>query len=569
VAQKIVTDGAAEPMARTANLINRKGRWYFNRAYPKTLWPVTGSAPFRISLGTDSLESAQRQRGVAEQRYWAAVDAARRKVGETQPRLLSDIEAVGIVSRWFVERNNLLDDSHLHEPTPVNGHTAAVEDGEYGVAANTRRLGMSDVQGFAKLADRILAAEGIKADPSSKGYASMLQLLARANKELGLIDLARLKGDFGYRPADPVFRAALTDTPATVRTVSDLITAYRADREPGWSQSTRISYDPVWRLLQDSLGERRDVATLTREDGRMLFEMVKGLPRGLGKVAALRGLTVPQAVKRAKELNLPTLAPKSINDIYLGFLKAIFRWAVAEQWMTTNPVDGLTVKDEVAAADKRDPFTPEQLASIFSGAPWMPRDERPRGKPLHFWGPLLGLFHGMRRGEIAQLEVADVTTVHGHHVILVRAGDGKRLKTQNARRMLPVHPELVRMGFLAFVQQQRRDGGTQLFPGEQANMRGQWGDALSDWFQRLVKARKIEGTKLGMHSLRHNWQDQLREAGLHGTAIGQELAGRSKGGDVSSNYGSGFATASLAEAVAKITYPGVDLSHLYVAPPEA
>ncbi|PTD25185.1 hypothetical protein CV103_06375 [Sphingomonas fennica] len=517
-----------------------------------------------MSLQTDSLELAQRRRSEADQQYWAAVDAGRKKLGEAHPRPLTDIEAVGIVSRWFAERNRELDEGHLHEPTPAEGWDAAVQGSEFGIAEATRRLGASDIQAFAPLAERVLEAEGIKADPSSRGYTALLQLLARANKELSLLDLARLRGDFGYRPADPVMLAALEAKPAPRRTIADLITTYRADKEAGWSPSTRTSYEPIWRLLKETLGETRPVPSLTRDDGRTLFETVKGLPRGLGKIVALRGLTVPQAVEKGRELGLPTLAPKSINDIYMGFLKSIFGWAVAEQWLSTNPVEGLRVKDDVADAEKRDPFTVAQLVSLFADTPWSPRDETPRGKPLHFWGPLLGLFHGMRRGEIAQLDVADVTKIDGYDVILVRGGDTKRLKTVNARRMLPVHPELVRMGFLAFVQRQRKTGKTQLFPGEAANERGQWGDGLSDWFQRRVKALGLTGVKLGMHSLRHNWQDRLREAGLHGTAIGQELAGRSKGGDVSSNYGSGFATATLAEAVEKIRYPELDMSHLYV-----
>lgn len=76
---------------------------------------------------------------------------------------------------------------------------------------------------------------------------------------------------------------------------------------------------------------------------------------------------------------------------------------------------------------------------------------------------------------------------------------------------------------------------------------------------RLLKARKISGTKLGLHSFRHNFQDALREAGLHGTGIGQELAGRSKGGDTSNNYGSQYPTRQLAEAVSNVVYPGVVL----------
>jgi phage tail sheath gpL-like len=69
-----------------------------------------------------------------------------------------------------------------------------------------------------------------------------------------------------------------------------------------------------------------------------------------------------------------------------------------------------------------------------------------------------------------------------------------------------------------------------------------------------------------MHSFRHNWQDRVRAAGLHGTAIAQELAGRSKKGSVSDQYGKGnFPAEMLAEAIAKITYPDLDLSHLHLS----
>lgn len=553
-------------MASKVHLIHRKGRWYFNRRFPKDLWPITGSSPFRLSLQTDSLELAQRRRPEADQRYWAAVDAARKRLGESFPRPLTDIEAVGIVSRWFAERNRELDEGHLHDPTPAEGWEAAVHGNEFALADTTRRLGMSDVEAFAPLAKRVLEAEGINADPSSKGYVTLLQLLARANKELSAIDLARLRGDFGYRPADPIMLAALDTKPQPKRTIADLIAAYEADKADGWSPSTKSAYVPVWRLLKDTLGSSRDVTTLTREDGRALFEMVKALPRGLGKVKALAGLPVPQAVEEAKRLRLATISPKTINGSYMGLLASAFGWAVKEQWLTANPVSGLTVTDAVDDADKRDPFTTAQLKVIFGAAPWSPRDEAPRGKPLHFWGPLIALFHGMRRGEIAQLNVADIETLDGVPVMHIRPGDdGQRVKTKAGRRVMPIHPELQRMGFLAFVEKQRRAKSRQLFPGEAANERGQWGDGLTDWFLRLVKALGLSGTKLGMHSLRHNFEDRLREAGLHGTALGQTLAGRSKGKDTSSAYGSGFSTTTLADALAKVSYPDLDLSHLYVA----
>lgn len=555
-------------MARTSNLIRRRGRWYFNKAYPKELWPVVGRSPFRLALNTDAIEQAQRMRGHAEQRYWAAVDAARKKLGEVAPRPLSEVEAVAIVSRWFLQRNDELDRGHLHQPTPPEGWQDAVNGNEVSIADATRRLGMNEIAAFAPLAARVLEGEGIKVDPDSAGYRTMLQLLVRANKELARMDLARLQGDFGYRPADPVFLSALDAPPTPKRTINDLIEAYEREKAPGWAPPTKAAHGPVWRVLRDVLGASRDVATITRDDGRRLFETVKALPKGLAKIRALTGLTVPQAVERGARDRLPVIGPKTVNGSYMAFLSSAFSWGVKEQWLQANPVAGLTVVDPVDEADKRDPFSLEQLTTIFAGAPWSPRDPAPRGKPLHFWGPLLALFHGMRRSEIAQLGTGDVIVVDGVTVMRLRkdAETGRRVKTKHGRRIIPVHAELQRMGFLAFVEEQRRAGDAQLFPGSAPNSNGQWGDGFSDWFTRLLETRKVTGQRLGLHSFRHNFEDRLRAAGLKGSDIGKALAGRARqgGGDSGDTYGSGYAATQLAEALALIHYPGLDLSHLHV-----
>ncbi len=556
----------APELPRKSYLITRKGRWCYNRAYPKDLWPIVGKAPFRLALNTDSLEQAQRLRGHAEQRYWAAVDAARKRQGEVAPRALTPIEAEAIASRWFLQRNAELDASHLHEPTPEEAMEDVHRDYDYGEHDLTRRLSRGDLQEFGALAARVLEAEGVMVDESSPGYRVLLQMLARANKELGRIDRARLQGDFGFRPTDPVFLAALSAPPTPKRTIADLIEAYEGEKAARWSPSTKAAHGPVWRLLKEVLGSSRDVATISREDGRRLFETVKALPKGLVKIKALAGLPLPTAIERAAKDGLPVIGPKTVNGSYMAFLSSAFGWAVKEQWLQSNPVAGLTVADNVDAADKRDPFTSEQLTTIFNGAPWYPRDPSPRGKPLHFWGPLLALYHGMRRGEIAQLSVADVQEVDGVMVMLVRPGqDGQRVKTKASRRMLPVHPELQRMGFLAFVAEQRRGRQKQLFPGEEANSNGQWGDGFSDWFTRLLASREVTGQRLGLHSFRHNFEDRLRAAGLRGSDIGKALAGRARqgGNDSGDTYGSGYAAPQLAEALRSIVYPDLDLSHLY------
>lgn len=565
MAHNSVTYEGSEHVSRKANLILRKGRWYFNKAYPKDLWATLGRSPFRVSLQTDSLDVALRRRPDAERRYYAAVDNARTGQAALKPIPFSEFDAVTVVGRWFRDETNRRT-GNIEEMQESWYDLDEVLDQINDEESDARQaLSENDIATVAPIARQLLQAGGFQLEWKSAAFKKLLRLLLRGQRELRVLERARVLGDYGTKPSDPFFQQAYSNAEqAPNRTMKDLIEAHRADKVLSLTSSTQSAYLPVWRVMNDILGERRDLSTIKREDGRQLFQAVQRLPRGLGKLKALAGLSVSDAIKQGEKLGLPTIAPKTINGSYMGYLSSIFGWAVREQWMATNPVEGLNVKDFVAEADKRDPFTIEQLQKIFSVAPWSPREEWPRGKPLHFWGPLIALFLGMRRGEIAQLDVSDVTKADEWDVILVRHGGRKRLKTDAARRVIPVHPELLRLGFLRYVDERRKSGEAKLFPGEVENSRGQWGDGLSDWFIRLIANQDITGTKLGMHSFRHNWQDRLREAGLHGTAIGQELAGRSKGGDASNNYGSGSSTKSLAQAVAKINYPELDLSHLAV-----
>jgi integrase len=565
VAHKSVTYEGAPEVARKSYLIPRNGRWYYNRAYPKSLWAVVGRSTFRIALGTSSLDEAQRQRGFAEQRYWAAVDEARHKLETVRPRQLSESEAVAIVSRWFAQRNRELDHDHLHDPTPAEGWKDAVAGNVFTVAYTTDRLGTNQIDAFAPLAARVLEAEGVEADTRSPAYRTLLQLLVRANKELAAIDLARLKGDFGYKPSDPMMLAAL-DAPATRQhTVADLIREYQASKEQKrrWSQSTITAHKPVYRLLRETFGDTRELRTIAREDGRHLFNMIVGMPMNLGKKKELEGLTVPQAVEKARALGLPTIGPKTINGSYVTFVKAMFKWAVTEGWMGRNPLDGdFRVADDVAEHEKRDAFQPQQLKVLFSASPWDGSYDRMGPKAGKFWIPLLCLFHGLRLGEAAGMHVEDITEREGYPVFHLRAFDGRSSKTKGSRGLLPIHPELIRIGFLGYVEQRRRAKAVGLFPDVSTSKNGKVGAKTGEWFARLVREHGLVGTKLTMHSFRHSFEDRLREDEVpERTALA--LSRRTERGS-RGVYGDGLSVASRARWMATLAYPELDLTHLHV-----
>lgn len=68
---------------------------------------------------------------------------------------------------------------------------------------------MNDIEAFAPLAARVLDGEGVTAERTGPGYTALLQMLVQANKELAAMDLARLRGGFGYLYNSAAFRANL------------------------------------------------------------------------------------------------------------------------------------------------------------------------------------------------------------------------------------------------------------------------------------------------------------------------------------------------------------------------
>ena len=208
--------------------------------------------------------------------------------------------------------------------------------------------------------------------------------------------------------------------------------------------------------------------------------------------------------------------------------------------------------------DARRPFSIEQLRLIFAASPFVPRDD----SGATFWAPLISLFGGLRLGEICQLQTEDVTTSDGVPVILVRPAPDGRLKTKAARRTVPVHPELVSIGFLDHVSRQAAAGHDRVFPELSLDRRGYRTDAIQKAVNRQIERAGAKGDRQSFHSLRHTWRDALREGGVSRDAV---LAmGGWKSGGTEELYGGGLRPSTLAREIAKVLYPGLDLSHLYV-----
>lgn len=158
-------------------------------------------------------------------------------------------------------------------------------------------------------------------------------------------------------------------------------------------------------------------------------------------------------------------------------------------------------------------------------------------------------------------------TEDGVPLIHVRAeGEGARLKTAASERRVPVHPELVRIGFLQHVEGMRKAGEDRLFPDLPIGMMGTYSDVFSKWFGRFLTKAGVTEPGAVFHSFRHGWRTRLRNMDQPNKEIADALGGWAATGE-GSNYGDGFSASKLAEHMGWISYPGLDLSHLHVPGP--
>lgn len=531
----------------------RSSKWQFRKRYPSDVARIL-PGEFVKSTGEEDKKAAQARVPVIAAEYERRVAEARATLAEAPPVTLGKPQILAMAAQFYAEGLEAYALKHAVGPVEHRQALQGLQERLECAEGAMRRLDFNIVRPAVV---RRASEAGLGLAEDSPEMLELLQQHMRAYIDAHRHCVAVLQGEGDLAPTP--WGAVEPTADASTRTVASILVAYEKEKDAGWSTSSKKNFAPVARLLRDVFADR-DISTITRDEAKNVRTILQSLPAALGRQKALADLTIPDAVKKGRELGLPVIGAKTINSQYLVTIAAVFNWAIAEQLTSANPFKGLSVVDPVAATDKRDRFDVPQLNQLFKSGPWASAWRDDGRKPGAFWVPLLCLFHGLRLAEAAGLRVEDVGEEAGVPVLHIRPYEGRTLKTADARATLPIHPELQRLGLLAFVGERRTAGAVLLFPDGAATKGREVGANLGAWFSRHVKRLKLEGTKLGMHSFRHNFEDALREAQLPDrTALA--LARRTEAGS-SSVYGGGLSTALKAEALAKVTYPGLDLSRL-------
>lgn len=237
-------------------------------------------------------------------------------------------------------------------------------------------------------------------------------------------------------------------------------------------------------------------------------------------------------------------------------------------------------------------FTQSDLGAIFSGYLYTGTKLTRSNAvfPYQFWLPLLALYTGGRLNELCQLDTEDISKNDKDGIWTISLMDDeldrplpKSLKNQSSRRILPIHSELIRMGFLDFVREASNQGREKLFSdGLTYNPKKGWGSNATHFFCRFpskstpaagyffkcgIRARDSDGEtdRKNFHSFRHTFTDMARELGSEAYLVLPDLTGHSRSNEGQiAKYGNGF-TISKKKAVLEALAIPVDLSNVSYA----
>jgi len=567
----------------TLHLQRRGGTWHYYRRTPPNLVPVVGRRFFKRSLKTSNLAEAKKLRTVEDLKLDALFTAAAEKKAAA---LGSSVEHKTCVSLdtliEYVRKHVSEGDQRSAEEFVTNPPVAQSERYDLWREADIDREILTNPEDprqdewVSLTKRRVLAqADAEIGDPSIN--AQFAEIVRR-----GLLEITRRKIDRYEDRHDRPFLDKLFSPDAkpsmSFRQLKDTFIAEKTEEYEanGVSRKRLDKITSIADCLCEIVGESTPVQNIDDDQVQRARGLLAKCPSNRLKVYP--DLNLEDAIEQAAKQCKPTLASIT-QSFYLDVLRDILKVGVRKKLITSNPAADVRPlkKDNIPADQKRLPWSDDQLKGFFEGKFYKscaPGAQKPccrSDREWRFWLPLIMLFTGARPNEIAQLHVADVQkTPKGTWYLDCNESDedGKSLKTQNSKRRVPLHPELIQIGFLAFVENRRKsvdENGPRLFyelkPNRYNNHAWYAAKRLNEAF---IPAEIVLGERQSLYSLRHNVRDALRRVKAPDETLSAVAGWAPNGKAVSSDYGDSKHPDFHIEWVARINYPGLDLGFLHV-----
>jgi integrase len=217
-----------------------------------------------------------------------------------------------------------------------------------------------------------------------------------------------------------------------------------ADRIAGPGEPVSKKYSIL--EIFDQMSRERSHSQGTRDRWRpMIVKVAEEHPD-------IRTLSPDWCVEYKDRLVASGLASKTIKEGNLAALRNVCNYAVTNKRIAASPMDGVSIKVKPRQQLRQTKgYTDEEAAIVLkatfgSFSRLLPADQHAARR----WIPWLCAYTGARVGEVSQLRKPDLHKKDGVWLLWITPEAGS-VKSHNAR-YVAVHPHLIDMGFIEFVQ---------------------------------------------------------------------------------------------------------------------
>jgi len=498
------------------HVFNRNGTYYFRRRIPKDLLSLYPSDKIIFSLKTKDRKEADGRARAESVRLDQEFERKRGHLMGHSDGQLSDADIEHICQLWVAEVLEQDEEARMEGLTDRDYEKWA-ETLTIAGAGSRYELARGDTESIEWEMEDFCESHGYKVTKDTPSYRKLAYAFLKATTVAFQKQTARHRGEVIETPRIPPLGSQLHGL-----TFLQVLDKWKLEAKP------KIKTVAEWELV---------ISRFNALHGSLPIEQIT------------KAHLVAYKDSRLKNGNAPATVTKQ-----LGALSSLLQYSVDNGLLTINVAAGVRVAKIKVVKRARLPYEIEDLNKIFS-CPIYASEERPQGGAgeAAYWLPLLALYTGARLEELGQLTRKDIKQADNIWCISITdEAEGTSLKTHSSRRVVPLHPELIRLGFVEYAQLQRE----RVFPALKTDgHRSQTGNFSKWWGRYARKTIGIEDGRKVFHSFRHAFKDACRNSGIH-QEIHDAFTGHS-GRNVGSSYGSGPSLSRLAEEMARLQYKGL------------
>lgn len=545
------------------HLYNFKGFYYFRLRVPLDLQGFFQCRLLKKALRTSDFKTATSSVKLLSSEYFRVIKLMRSGI-------LTNDQMRGL-ARKFMDRTMhsfewLTRRARLY--SSIEQRDGRIEHYNFFINDLKDSLAIGKTEGIEKYVDGLLAEESITLEKNSDDYNRLCREITKTLIQVYKIEIERIRGNYDNWYDD--FPSSLK--PEKIETIrpnekkkgkllSAVIKEFIEEKniKGDWTKKFEDEQRRLYKQFVEIMTDK-DISEYDRDDIKEYVKILKKLPKNLNKVKGLRDIPMEKIlilIKNDELNNYPLLDTTTINK-KLTSINSIFLYAQEHRYITFNPAAKLSLKDDTRADEERDPYDLEDLKKWFYESPVYSKysPEKLLKYPQHFWIPLIMLFTGCRTNEICQLYKKDIVEVDGTWCFSINQEEDKRTKTKGSRRTVPIHPTLIDIGFLDFVNSVNHERVWSDLKKGRDNYSHRFNRWIDDYNRKYITKDK----KKVPYSFRHTLSTVLKHAG-EPVELVDEITGHIVTGQSYGRYGKKFPPKKQLEALKKLDY-GIDLSHL-------